>query len=44
MFFTKQFRIPSAAEALPGRADAMPVPERHFVLNTPLQGPFKARQ
>jgi peptide-methionine (S)-S-oxide reductase len=44
MFFTKQFRIPSAAEALPGRADAMPVPERHFVLNTPLQGPFPGKR
>jgi len=32
--------IPSAAEALPGRSDAMPVPDRHFVLGTPMIGPF----
>jgi peptide-methionine (S)-S-oxide reductase len=44
MFFTRQFRIPSAAEALPGRAEAMPVPEQHFVLNTPLQGPFPGKR
>jgi peptide-methionine (S)-S-oxide reductase len=42
--FTRQFRIPSADEALPGRAEAMPVPERHFVLNTPLQGPFPGKR
>ncbi len=41
---TRQLRIPSAAEALPGRAEAMPVPERHFVLNTPLQGPFPGKR
>ncbi len=28
------------AAALPGREQAMPVPERHEVLGTPLQGPF----
>ena len=28
------------AEALPGRAEAMPVPERHEVLGTPLAPPF----
>lgn len=30
----------SPDEALPGREDAMPVPERHNVLGTPLKGPF----
>ncbi|HTU79733.1 MAG TPA: peptide-methionine (S)-S-oxide reductase MsrA [Solirubrobacteraceae bacterium] len=28
------------ASALPGRAQEMPVPERHYVLGTPLKGPF----
>jgi peptide-methionine (S)-S-oxide reductase len=32
--------MPDAETALPGRDDAMPVPERHFVLDTPLQPPF----
>jgi peptide-methionine (S)-S-oxide reductase len=29
-----------ASQALPGRAEAMPVPERHEVLGTPLSPPF----
>ena len=36
-------RIPemvSAENALPGRETAMPVPDSHFVLGTPLVGPF----
>jgi peptide-methionine (S)-S-oxide reductase len=40
MRFTRPMTIPSAAEALPGRSQAMPVPDRHFVLGTPLRGPF----
>ena len=32
--------LPSPAEALPGRAEAMQVPERHFVHGRPLVGPF----
>jgi len=36
----KNQRIPSADEALPGRADSMPVPEHHFVSAAPLKGPF----
>jgi peptide-methionine (S)-S-oxide reductase len=34
--------LPSAAEALPGRDEAMPVPASHHVLGTPLDGPFPA--
>ena len=34
--------LPTAAEALPGREQTMPVPERHDVLGTPLRGPFPA--
>jgi peptide-methionine (S)-S-oxide reductase len=32
--------MPSAAEALPGRADKMPVPPKHFVHGTRLEPPF----
>jgi peptide-methionine (S)-S-oxide reductase len=32
--------IPSPADALPGRPEAMPVPKRHTVLGTPLDGPL----
>jgi peptide-methionine (S)-S-oxide reductase len=35
-----KLRLPSASEALPGRSEAMRVPERHFVLGTPLTGDF----
>jgi len=34
--------MPDAESALPGRATPMPVPDRHFVLDTPLRGPFPA--
>jgi peptide-methionine (S)-S-oxide reductase len=33
-------RLPSPEEALPGRAQRMPVPERHTVLGHPLTPPF----
>src|SRR3954452_18933445 len=32
--------MPSPEEALPGREEKMRVPERHFVLGTPLEPPF----
>jgi peptide-methionine (S)-S-oxide reductase len=32
--------MPDPESALPGRSKAMPVPERHFVLDAPLRGPF----
>jgi peptide-methionine (S)-S-oxide reductase len=32
--------MPTAAQALPGRHEAMPVPERHFVSGTRLTAPF----
>jgi peptide-methionine (S)-S-oxide reductase len=38
--FRKKLALPTAAEALPGRAQAMPVPERHFVNKHPLKGPY----
>ncbi|MCC6643969.1 MAG: peptide-methionine (S)-S-oxide reductase MsrA [Polyangiaceae bacterium] len=35
-----KLKLPTAAEALPDRAEPMPVPARHFVLGGPLTGPF----
>jgi peptide-methionine (S)-S-oxide reductase len=40
MFFKKAVAIPSKADALPGRADRMAVPEAHFVNGHPLRPPF----
>lgn len=34
--------LPTANEALPGRSERMPVPDRHFVNGNPLTGPFDA--
>jgi peptide-methionine (S)-S-oxide reductase len=38
--FEKMSKLVSPEEALPGRAEAMPVPARHEVLGTPLVPPF----
>jgi peptide-methionine (S)-S-oxide reductase len=35
-------RLPTAASALPGRAQVMPVPAAHYVNGRPLKGPFPA--
>jgi peptide-methionine (S)-S-oxide reductase len=40
MWFDKKIEMPKQKDALPGRADKMPVPARHEVLGTPLEGPF----
>ena len=41
MLFSRQkTRMPTADEALPGRQQAMPVPDRHLVKGTPLLPPF----
>ena len=39
---TKKSTLPSASEALPGRAQKMPVPARHAVNGAPLEPPFPA--
>jgi methionine-S-sulfoxide reductase len=39
-FSTKPMTIPSPEEALAGRAETMPVAERHFVNGRPLKGPY----
>jgi len=36
-FFRKAASMPTLDEALPGRSEAMAVPDRHFVLGTPLE-------
>ena len=38
--FGKEVRMIEPGQALPGRAEPMPVPERHFVLGRPLLPPF----
>ncbi len=38
----KKIEMPTAEAALPGRAEAMPLPERHFVNGHALQPPFPA--
>lgn len=40
--FGKKLSIPTAEEALPGRTEVMPVPDRHFVNGNPLKPPFPA--
>jgi peptide-methionine (S)-S-oxide reductase len=39
-FLSQKARMVEPERALPGRADPIAVPERHFVLDTPLQPPF----
>ena len=38
--FQKKTAMPRTEEALPGRTQSMPVPERHYVNGHPLQPPF----
>ncbi|KAB8330195.1 peptide-methionine (S)-S-oxide reductase MsrA [Scytonema tolypothrichoides VB-61278] len=38
--FGKKLSLPSPEEALPGRAEKMPVPDRHYVNGHPLKPPF----
>ncbi|MBE9115683.1 peptide-methionine (S)-S-oxide reductase MsrA [Lusitaniella coriacea LEGE 07157] len=38
--FGKKNSLPTAEEALPGRAQSMPVPEKHYVNGNPLKPPF----
>src|SRR5687768_15001433 len=43
MWSTEKLRMPSRESALPGRAEAMPVENRHFVLGTPILPPFPGK-
>ncbi|MGH7883946.1 MAG: peptide-methionine (S)-S-oxide reductase MsrA, partial [Candidatus Dormibacteraceae bacterium] len=36
----RKTEMPRPDQALPGRQERLPVPERHFVLNTPLAPPY----
>ncbi|MEN9753811.1 MAG: hypothetical protein RLZ07_193 [Pseudomonadota bacterium] len=38
--FRKEARMPTAAEALPGRPHPLPSAEKHFVNGNPLKGPY----
>ena len=38
--FRKKLEMPSAADALPGRASPIPTAANHFVLKRPLKGPY----
>jgi peptide-methionine (S)-S-oxide reductase len=38
--FQKKFDVPTPVNALKGRAEKMPVPAKHHVLGSPLEGPF----
>ncbi|MEM9138095.1 MAG: peptide-methionine (S)-S-oxide reductase MsrA [Cyanobacteria bacterium P01_F01_bin.42] len=38
--FGKKLTIPSAAEALPGRSEEMPLSNKHFVNGNPIKAPF----
>jgi peptide-methionine (S)-S-oxide reductase len=40
LFKRRSATVPEAERALPGRDEAMPVPDRHVVLGTPLAPPF----
>jgi peptide-methionine (S)-S-oxide reductase len=40
--FRKKLEMPSAADALPGRASPIPTAANHFVLKRPLKGPYPA--
>jgi peptide-methionine (S)-S-oxide reductase len=40
LFFREKTKLIDPERALPGRSDKVRVPERHFVLGTPLEPPF----
>ena len=40
LFSRHKSELPDPADALPGRSETMPVPDRHDVLGTPLTPPF----
>jgi peptide-methionine (S)-S-oxide reductase len=40
--FDKKLKMPAPNDALKGRAEKMPVPPKHHVLNAPIEGPYPA--
>jgi len=43
MGYADKIRMPTRDEALPGRAEKMPVASRHAVLGTPMEPPFESQ-
>ncbi len=43
MKWDKKIKLPLRGEALPGRQERMPVPEKHFVSGAPMEPPFPAQ-
>jgi peptide-methionine (S)-S-oxide reductase len=41
---SRKLKMPTAADALPGRSEKMPVPAKHFVNGAPLEGPFPGKE
>ena len=37
---SEKLNLPDSSRALPGRAETMPLPEKHRIFGTPLEGPF----
>ncbi len=44
MLFGRKPSMPTPEQALPGREQAMSVPEKHFVHETPMRGPFPGKE
>ena len=42
LWMQRKTQMPAPEEALPGRSEPLSVPDRHFVLGTPLEPPFPA--
>lgn len=42
MGLSEKLQLPTIDQALPGRSETMPVPDRHYVNGAPLQPPFPA--
>ena len=42
LMFKKTLAMPSAAEALPGRATPIPTAAEHFIFRRPLKEPYPA--
>lgn len=40
LFSRNKMELPSGEDALPGRAERMPIPDAHFVSGQPMDGPF----
>lgn len=42
MLFKKKSKMPASGQALPGRAQAIPTADKHFISGHPLKGPYPA--